>query len=64
MDVADHRSDLRVGYKVSLHGLFFWLVALFVILIPVNNSFEVLGLMRGELGYGAWSVPITPCTLR
>lgn len=64
MGAADHRSYWRMSYKLSLHGLFFGVFVLFVILIPANNSFEVLGLMRGELEYGAWSDPITPLHLK
>lgn len=53
-----------MGYKISLQNTFSWALLAFVLLIPANNSFEVLAMMKGELEYGAWSDPITPLYIK
>lgn len=49
---------------VNLSKLFLWLFVLFLFSMPLNNYSEIMAMMRGELGWGAWSVPLTPIYIK
>ncbi|WP_024870920.1 hypothetical protein [Tolumonas lignilytica] len=44
--------------------IFYVLLTLFIFLLPVNNSFEVVAMMNGLLPYRGWSIQLTPTSLK
>lgn len=50
--------------RIKLSNFFSGLLCFFIFLMPLNNYSEVVAMMKGELGWGAWSVPITPVYIK
>jgi len=44
--------------------IFYVLLTLFIVFLPVNNSFEVVAMMNGLLPYRGWSIQLTPISLK
>lgn len=40
------------------------MLSLFIVFLPVNNSFEVVAMMNGLLPYRGWSIQLTPISLK
>lgn len=39
-------------------------MVIFILTIPLNNSLEVMAMMRGELPWGGWSLSLTPLPIK
>lgn len=46
------------SFKLSQIANFIFII--FILLVPINNSFEVIAMMKGVLPYGGWSSQLTP----
>lgn len=43
---------------------FYKLICLFILLMPINNSFEVFAMLNGSLPYNGWSLQLTPAYIK